>query len=213
MKFAQFKDIFRELPFISVRTFLTAAAGDRQVMRNQLTRWGKKGLVIKLKRGLYMLNQNDQTVRPSRFYLANQLLWPSYVSLESALGYYGLIPEAVADITSVTTKKTSQFNNQIGRFVYQHIKPGAFRGYRSYRDEDGLDCLIAEPEKAVADFLYLNVRRFKTNAKDVCRESYRFQNTERLNQRRILSFVRFFDNSRLDAVAREFCDFIREEKA
>ena len=213
MNFTEFKEKFRELPFISARSVVTAAAGDRQIMRNQLTRWGKNGLIIQLKRGVYMLNKNDQKLHPSRFFLANQLLWPSYVSLESALGYYGLIPEAVADVTSVTTKKTSRFNNPIGRFVYQRVKPDAFRGYRSYKDEAGLDCLIAEPEKAVADFLYLNGRRFKTKAKDVFRESYRFQNTERLSQRKILSFVRFFENSRLDAVAREFCEFIKEEKA
>ncbi len=71
-------------------------------MRNQLTRWGKNGLIIQLKRGVYMLNKNDQKLHPSRFYLANQLLWPSYVSLESALGYYGLIPEAVADVVTPT---------------------------------------------------------------------------------------------------------------
>jgi len=160
MNFTKFKEKFRELPFISARSVVTAAAGDRQIMRNQLTRWGKNGLIIQLKRGVYMLNKNDQKLHPSRFFLANQLLWPSYVSLESALGYYGLIPEAVADVTSVTTKKTSRFNNPIGRFVYQRVKPDAFRGYRSYKDEAGLDCLIAEPEKAVADFLYLNVRRY-----------------------------------------------------
>jgi hypothetical protein len=171
------------------------------------------GIFTQLTGGLYFIKKNDRKLHPSRFFLANQLLWPSYVSLEAALGYYGLIPEAVADVTSVTTKKTSQFNNPIGRFVYQHVKPDAFRGYRSYKDEAGLDCLIAEPEKAVVDFLYLNLRRFKTTAKDVFRESYRFQNTERLNQRKILSFVRFFENSRLDAVAREFCAFVKEEKA
>ena len=133
MNFTQFKEKFRELPFISVRSVVTAAAGDRQIMRNQLSRWEKKGLIIQLKRGVYMLNKNDQKLHPSRFFLANQLLWPSYVSLESALGYYGLIPEAVADVTSVTTKKTSRFNNPIGRFVYQHVTPDAFRGYRSYK--------------------------------------------------------------------------------
>ena len=213
MNFTKFKEKFGELPFISARSVVTAAAGDRQIMRNQLTRWRKNGHIIQLKRGVYLLNKNDQKLHPSRFFLANQLLWPSYVSLESALGYYGLIPEAVADVTSVTTQKTSRFNNPIGRFVYQHVKPEAFRGYRSYEDEAGLDCLIAEPEKAVADFLYLNGRRFKVRAKEVFKESYRFQNTERLSQRKILAFARLFENRRLEAVVREFCEFIKEEEA
>jgi predicted transcriptional regulator of viral defense system len=140
MNFKRFKEQFREQPFISVRFVVTAAAEDRQTMRNQLTRWGKKGLIIQLKSGTYILNKNDRKLQPSRFFLANQLLWLSYVSLDSRLGYYGLIPEAVADVSSVTTKKNSRFANPIGRFVYQHVKPDAFRGYRSYKDEAGLDC-------------------------------------------------------------------------
>ena len=142
--------------------------------------------------------------------MANQLLWPSYVSLESALGYYGFIPESVADVTSVSTKKTSRFINSIGRFVYQRIKPDAFRGYRSYKDEAGLECLIAEPEKAVVDFLYLNLRKFKTEAKAVFKESCRFRNIEGLKPKKVLLWARFFKNIRLEAVASEFCAFIKD---
>jgi len=134
------------------------------------------------------------------------------VSLESALSYYSLIPEAVADVTSVSTKKTSRFTNSIGNFVYQRVKPDAFRGYRSYKDEAGLECLIAEPEKAVVDFLYLNLRKFKTAAKEVFKESYRFQNIEGLKPKKVFFWARLFKNSRLEAVAIEFCSFIEEEK-
>jgi len=212
MNFTEFKEKFCYMPFISARA-VTTLAQDPQAMRNQLTRWQRNGLIIRLKRGIYALNKADRKVNSSRFFLANQLLWPSYMSLESALGYYGLIPETVVDVTSVTTKKTSRFTNPIGRFIYQHIKPDAFRGYRSYKDEAGLECLIAEPEKAVVDFLYLNLRKFKTEAKAVFRESYRFQNIEGLKPKKVLSWARLFKNSRLEAVAGEFCKFIKEEKA
>jgi len=212
MNFTEFKEKFQELPFISARAVM-ALEQDPQAMRNQLTRWHKKGLIIQLKRGIYALNKGDRKVNSSRFFLANQLLWPSYVSLESALGYYGLIPEAVADVTSVTTKKTSRFTNPIGRFVYQRVKPDAFRGYRSYKDEAGLECLIAEPEKAVLDFLYLNLRKCKTEAKAAFKESYRFQNIEGLKPKKVLSWAHLFKNSRLEAVAGEFCEFLKEYKA
>lgn len=212
MNFTEFKKKFCELAFIPARAVM-ALERDPQVMRNQLTRWQKKGLIVQLKRGIYVLNKADRKVNSSRFFIANQLLWPSYVSLESALSYYGLIPEAVADVTSVSTKKTSRFTNPIGRFVYQRIKPDAFRGYRSYKDEAGLVCLIAEPEKAVVDFLYLNLRKFKTKARSVFKESYRFQNIEKLKPKKVVLWARLFKNSRLEAVAREFCAFIREEKA
>jgi len=211
MNFTEFKKKFQELPFISARAMM-ALEQNRQALRNQLTRWQKKGLIIQLKRGIYTLNKEDRKVNPSRFFLANQLLWPSYVSLESALGYYGFIPESVADVTSVSTKKTSRFTNPIGRFVYQRIKPEAFRGYYTYKDEAGLECLIAEPEKAVVDFLYLNLRKFKIKAKTAFKESYRFQNIEGLKPRKILFWARLFSNSCLEAVAGEFCAFIKEEK-
>ena len=211
MNFAQFKDRFSDLSYIPGR-FAMASVENRQVMRNQLTRWQKKGLLIQLKRGVYVLNKNDRKVNPSRFFFANQLLWPSYVSLESALGHYGLIPEAVMDVTSVTSKKTSRFKNLLGEFIFQRIKPAAFRGFRSYKDEAGLDVFIAEPEKAVIDFLYLNLRKFKTGAKSVFKESYRFQNTELLSPRKVLLWARLFENRRLVTVAGDFCDFIKGEK-
>jgi len=211
MNFAQFKDRFSDLSYIPGR-FAMASVENRQVVRNQLTRWQKKGLLIQLKRGVYVLNKNDRKVNPSRFFFANQLLWPSYVSLESALGHYGLIPEAVVDVTSVTSKKTSRFKNPLGEFIFQRIKPAAFRGFRSYKDEAGLDVFIAEPEKAVVDFLYLNLRKFKTGARSVFEESYRFQNTELLNPRKVLLWARLFENRRLVTVAGDFCDFIKGEK-
>ena len=212
MNFTEFKEKFCEMPFISARVVM-ALERNPQAMRNQLTRWQKKGLVIQLKRGIYTLNKRDRKVNSSRFFVANQLLWPSYVSLESALSYYGFIPEAVADVTSVSTKKTSRFTNPIGRFVYQRVKPNAFRGYRSYKDESGFECMIAEPEKAVVDFLYLNLGKFKDEAKAAFKKSYRFQNTDGLKPRKVLTWARLFKNIRLDAVAVEFCAFIKEEKA
>lgn len=211
MNFTQFKNRFCDISYIPARAVM-ALVKDRQAMRNQLTRWQKRGLIIQLKRGVYVLNKSDRKVSPSRFFFANQLLWPSYVSLESALGYYGFIPEAVADVTSVTSKKTSRFKNSLGQFIFQRVKPAAFRGYRSYKDEAGLDVLIAEPEKAIVDFLYLNLRKFITGPRSVFRESYRFQNIDGLSQRKITLWARLFKNKRIEAVAREFCAFIKEEK-
>ncbi len=212
MNFIKFKEKFWEVPLILARA-VTAQSAKPQAMRNQLARWHKKGLIIQLKRGIYALNKGDRKVNPSRFFVANQLYWPSYLSLESALSYYGLIPEAVADVTSITTKKTTQFNNPLGRFIYQCVKSDAFRGYRSYKDEAGLVCLIAEPEKAVVDFLYLNLGKFKSGGKEAFKKSYRFQNSDFLKPKKILAWARIFNNRRLEVVAGEFCAFMREERA
>jgi len=212
MHYIQFRNKYSGLPFIKTEAILASAGKANQPMRNQINRWKNKGLLIQVKKGIYILNENDRRVSPSRFFFANQIIWPSYVSLESALGYYGIIPEAVKDVTSVTSRKTAYFKNAIGRFIYQHIKPQAFKGYRSFKDEARLDVFIAEPEKALVDFLYLNLNKFKESAKGIFKDHYRFQNTETLSRNKILFFARVFKNKRLNALAREFCGFIEDEK-
>lgn len=67
------------------------------------------------------------------------------------MNFYGLIPEGVADMTAVTTRKTMRFENTLGRFIYQHIKPAAFRGFRTMGSGPNA-FFMAEPEKAVVDF-------------------------------------------------------------
>ncbi len=212
MDFNQFRKKYNGQPFIKAQVVLASAPKATQPMRNQLTRWKKNGLLIQLRRGIYILNENDRKVFPSRFFFANQIIWPSYVSLESALGHYGLIPEAVKDVTSVTSKKTVRFKNKTGEFIYQHIKPDAFRGYHSFKDEAGLDVFIAEPEKAAVDFFYLNLGKFKRSARDIFKDSYRFQNTEILSRHKITFYAQVFKNKRLKDISREFCKFIEEEK-
>lgn len=210
MNYTEFKNKFQGLPVILSKE-VERLEKDSQVVRNQLNRWQDRKLIIKLKRGMYLLNENERKINPSRSFIANQLFWPSYVSLEYALSFYGLIPEKAADVTSVTTKKTYCFESELGRFVYQHIKPSAFRGFRSVKEEGGISFFIAEPEKAVVDFLYLNLRKFARSSKNLFRASYRFQNLGKLRKRRIIELACLFENHGLIKAAREFCDFIIEE--
>lgn len=212
MNFQLFKNKFCRYPFIRTKDILFTSEEPVQSMRNQISRWEKKGLLLKIKKGMYILNENDRKVFPSRFFFANQIIWPSYVSLESALSYYGLIPERVEDVTSVTTKKTSSFNAPLGEFVYRHLKTEAFKGYRSFKDEAGLEIFIAEPEKAVVDFLYLNLDKFKKQSTAIFRDSYRFQNVGILSLRKIMFFSGFFNNKWLTVTARQFCAFAEKEK-
>lgn len=211
MNYNEFKNAVQHWPLIFSRD-LTLHQPDKQVIRNQLERWHLKKLLIKLKRGVFLLNQNDSKVKPSRTYIANQLYTPSYVSLEYALNYHNLIPERVVDVTSVTTKKTLRLKSEIGAFIYQHIKPAAFRGFRGLKDEAGLIFFIAVPEKALVDFCYLNLRKFQGDYKAAFEESYRLQNVEALNTKRIAHFAELFDNQKLISVSQSLCDFINEEK-
>jgi len=161
MKFGDFKVKFRDLPLLPTRVVFGKASG---ADLNQLDRWCKQGLLLHLRRGLYIFGKDERRIEPSRLYLAGQLYQPSYISLEYALSRYGLIPEKVVDVTSVSTKKTARFTNDFGTFIYQTVKPSAFRGFISGKDEAGLPYFIAEPEKAVADFAYLNLKKIAAGA-------------------------------------------------
>ena len=109
----------------------------------------KKGAILRLKKGLYAFERN----LPADFVLANLLYQPSYVSLDTALSHYHLIPETVYAVTSVTTKPTREFGVQERLFEYRKIKKQAYTGYFP-QDFSGEVAHLASPEKAVADFLY-----------------------------------------------------------
>jgi len=88
-------------------------------------------------------------------YIANRIYRPSYISLQTALSFYGIIPEAVTNVTSVTTLKTAEFENRFGTFSYKTIQPRFFFGYTEKPFLKGMAFLLAEPEKAILDLLYL----------------------------------------------------------
>jgi predicted transcriptional regulator of viral defense system len=94
---------------------------------------------------------NEETL----FLMVNHLYSPSYVSFETALSYYGLIPEGVYSITSAATKKTTSFKSPTANFIYHRIKPQLYFGYR-LASQGGQGYKVADPEKAVLDYLYLH---------------------------------------------------------
>lgn len=124
----------------------------------QLREWSKKGYIIKLKNGIYAFsNQSSEILIEHISFILYQ---PSYISLEWALANYGLIPEAVYSPTAITTRATRTFNNKFGHFIYRHVKKDLFFGYRKIKKGRQI-YLIAEPEKALVDYLYLNSAKIK----------------------------------------------------
>ncbi len=211
MNYTEFRNKAQNWPIIFSRD-LIRDKDKAQIIRNQLERWRRKKLLVRLKKGTFLLNFNDRKINPSRAYIANQLYGPSYVSLEYALNYYGLIPERVADLTSITTRKTRLITNEIGTFVYRHIKPAAFRGFRPVKDEAGLIFFLADPEKTLVDFFYFNSGRFKKTDKLVFEESYRLQNIEKLNTKKIMEYAELFKSGKLKRIARMFCAVVKEAR-
>jgi hypothetical protein len=170
---------------------------DPQAVRNQLSRWVKRGMILPLRKGLYTFHSDETESRPNVLYLANRLYEPSYVSLEYALSIYELIPDYVPVVTSVTTRKTLKLINTIGTFTYQHVLPQAFRGFVQDKQDGGQPVLTAEPEKAVLDFLYFNLHRVEADARGVMLESFRFQNLDSLKPERVLELVPCFRNAKI----------------
>lgn len=126
----------------------------KENLKKMLFRWCKKGWIYHLKRGLYELSFPADFMIPD-FYIANKLYNPSYISLETALSDYSIIPEVSMAVTSITTKPTRRFKNKHGLFIYKTIKPKVFTGYYLEKQDD-FNILIAEPEKAFIDYLYFN---------------------------------------------------------
>ena len=122
--------------------------------RNNLTRWCRKGMLVKLRNQHYAFTEYRQVPDFSR-YVANRIYMPSYISLHSAFSFYGMIPEEVVQFTSVTTLKTAKFENAFGTFHYQNVKSPLYFGYGMKKLQNGRCMLMATPEKALLDFLYL----------------------------------------------------------
>ncbi|MCD6397176.1 MAG: type IV toxin-antitoxin system AbiEi family antitoxin domain-containing protein [Spirochaetaceae bacterium] len=136
-------------------TFLMAGNRSRADIQLQLSRWVKAGKLHQLKRGLYVLAEPYRKVSPHPFLIANRMKNASYVSLQSALAWYDLIPEYVPVVTSVTTNRTDTFHSSEGSFLYRHIKKSMFTGYRYTELLDGQFVFLAQPEKALLDLIYL----------------------------------------------------------
>jgi len=197
MNFREFKDKVKDYPLFG-SDVLDILAKDSRSLRNQLSRWQKKKLIIPLRRGMYTLRPEERGVGLSAFFLGNNLYSPSYISLESALSYYQLIPERVSAVTSITTKKTQKFINSLGAFIYHKASTRLFFGITKQKDEHGFNFLIAEPEKALLDYLYLNLSRVKDGDRDFFKGSLRLQNKKSFDMKKLLRYSKKFAIKKLD---------------
>ena len=157
--------------------FLAASGESLPSLRLQLSRWAKSGKLIQLTKGLYTLAEPYAKVSPHPFVLANAMKKASYVSLQSALGHFGMIPEHVPAVTSVTTQRPERIETPSGLFIFRHIKKSWFHGYRQLDLGPGQKAFVATPEKALLDLAYLTAG---ADDPDFLAE-LRLQNVEELN--------------------------------
>lgn len=116
----------------------------------------KSGELVSIRRGLYIPGPETDLPIPNLFLIANHLRGPSYVSMESALSYWSVIPERVYEVSSVTLKTTKTYTTPIGRFSYQHLAAPYYSfGIQSVKLTSQQTALIASPEKALCDKIIL----------------------------------------------------------
>jgi len=164
--------------------------------RNNMTRWCRKGLLVKLRNQYYAFPEYRQVPDFSR-YVANRIYTPSYISLHSALSFYGMIPEEVVQLTSVTTLKTAKFENAFGTFHYQNVKTPLFFGYEMKMMQNGRALLFATPEKALLDLLYLNPYYKTEQDMEELRLDEDFMQNE-LDRDRMMSYLLKIESKTLD---------------
>jgi len=154
MEFKKLLDIVGNEPVFETGLLL-AGEVDPNDVRRQLSRWTKAGRLYQLCRGLYALAPPFQKVKPHPFVVANRMMHGSYVSLQSALRHYDLIPDIVPVTTSVTTGRPNQWETPLGVYAFRHVKTELFSGYRLLDLGGNQQAFVATPEKALLDLVHL----------------------------------------------------------
>ena len=160
----------------------------------RLVEWQEKGYIIKIINRWYCFCETPKD-ELFLYWTANRIYQPSYLSLESALSHHGIIPEGVFTITSVSTAKTQLYQTQLGTFSYRSLKPSLFFGYE-INQWQGKPILIAEPEKAILDYLYLNTHLQTVDDLEALRFNI-FTLKNQLNHSKLDTYLRLFDNKLL----------------
>ena len=150
MKFKEFQKAL-SLPVFTTIQAQKIYSGGPGALLIQLSRWAKRGELVRLKQGLYQFS--DRLV--DEFTLAGYLYSPSYISLETALNNQGIIPDISLNVTSVSPTTTKIIKTVRGNFLYSKIQPPFFFGWQTVKDASGFHYQIALPEKALLDWVYL----------------------------------------------------------
>jgi predicted transcriptional regulator of viral defense system len=171
-------------------SFFPGTAG--KTVKNDLSNWVRRGLVRRLRRGLYELAVPGKEIALPEYYVANRLYAPSYVSLEAALSFYGIVPEEAAQVTCVSARPTRIFRNRYGTFVYRTCKKEAFTGYGIMK-MGGYKALVADREKALVDYVYFSLRGGSC--------SFDRLDPSGLNGNKALRYARLFNERTFEKVA------------
>lgn len=203
MDFRHLVDAFRDRPFFESRELAMLFDEPAGQVQARLSRWVRQGKLVQLRRGRYLLPERYRREEASVFYVANYLYRPSYVSLETALEHYGLIPEAVGVTLSVSPLHGREWHTPMGIFRYRSIRDDRFWGYQEERLTRAGDrgrqgrFLIAHLEKAILDLFYLEPGEWTKERL----EALRLQNLGSVEPDRLRDFAARFGSPKVERAA------------
>jgi len=192
MDFGRLLEIVGDEPAFETGLLLSGDV-DPGHIRRQLSRWTKAGRLHQLRRGLYALAPPYRKAKPHPFTIANRLVEGSYVSCQSALGHYGLIPEYVPTVVSVCSGRPRSWDTPLGRFLFRHIRAEFLFGYQPIEVGDGQRALVARPEKALLDLIHLT----PAGDAEAYLRSLRLQGLESLDLQTVKDLARAFGKPKL----------------
>jgi predicted transcriptional regulator of viral defense system len=184
MEFRHLVEVVGDEPLFETGLLLAGDVDPAEV-RRQLSRWTAAGRLHQLRRGLYTLAPPYRKLKPHPFLVANRMVRGSYVSSQSALAHFGLIPEYVPVTTSVTSARSGRWDTPLGSYEYRHVRPELFFGFRWVDLGGDQHAFVAAPEKALLDLIYLTPGG---EAPAYVRE-LRLQNLERLDLAALREFA------------------------
>lgn len=214
MEYAEVVRSFRDRPFFESRELVLLFEEPEAQVQARLSRWQGQGKLIQLRRGRYLLPEDQRRAEPSVFYIANYLYRPSYVSLHSALEHHGMIPEAVGVTLSVTSLHGREWETPIGAFRYRSIRSDRFWGYREERlsnaGERGAQhrFLVADPEKAILDLVYLEPGEWTGERLD----ALRLQNLEAIDGDRLRAAAQRFGSPKVQRAGERLIALMGEQR-
>jgi predicted transcriptional regulator of viral defense system len=148
----KFNSTYYNIPVTN--SVLAELLADVKFPKDKITRLKQNGSLVRIKNGLYVIIDKDNENPLSTELIANHLYGTSYISLETALAYCGMIPERVYTIRSMTTKRAKNFTTPLGNFEYKTVSSDYFSiGLRQEIIENRYAFLIATPTKAVCDMI------------------------------------------------------------
>ncbi len=203
MQYVELKEALKDFTIFSLNDIKRI---DRSFFRTRLNEWQGKGYIKKVIKGYYIFSDLELNEN-ALFEIANKIYKPSYISFETALSFYHLIPESVYGITSASTRRTYKFKTQMAEFSYRTIKPELFFGYElvSYKNKR---FKIASIEKTILDYFYINSHIKKENDflslrtnKDIF--------LKQVNEEKVYHFLEKFAQKRLGKRIKSFLEFMQ----